>query len=40
MIEFIESNRGDGQPFFAYVAHQAPGWHKTIEGMRRLEDGG
>jgi len=24
MIEFIESNRGDGKPFFAYVAHQAP----------------
>jgi arylsulfatase len=24
MIEFIESNRGDGRPFFAYVAHQAP----------------
>jgi len=24
MINFIEANRGDGQPFFAYVAHQAP----------------
>ena len=24
MIEFIASNRGDGKPFFAYVAHQAP----------------
>ncbi|MCB0258449.1 MAG: arylsulfatase [Calditrichaeota bacterium] len=24
MIEFIESNRGDGKPFFAYMAHQAP----------------
>ena len=24
MIEFIESNRDDDQPFFAYVAHQAP----------------
>ncbi len=24
MIEFIEANRGDGKPFFAYVAHQAP----------------
>ena len=24
IIEHIESNRGDGQPFFAYVAHQAP----------------
>ncbi len=24
MINFIEANRGDGKPFFAYVAHQAP----------------
>ncbi len=24
MIEFIDANRGDGKPFFAYVAHQAP----------------
>ena len=24
MINYIESNRGDGKPFFAYVAHQAP----------------
>lgn len=24
MIEFIEANRGDEKPFFAYVAHQAP----------------
>jgi arylsulfatase len=24
MIDFIESNRGDGKPFFAYLAHQAP----------------
>ena len=24
MIEFIESNLGDGKPFFAYVSHQAP----------------
>ena len=24
MIDFIEANRGDGRPFFAYVAHQAP----------------
>jgi arylsulfatase len=24
IIEFIESNRGDGKPFFAYVAHQGP----------------
>ncbi len=24
MISFIEADHGDGQPFFAYVAHQAP----------------
>jgi arylsulfatase len=24
MIEFIDSNRDDGKPFFAYLAHQAP----------------
>lgn len=24
MIEFIESNRGDGKPFFGFVSHQAP----------------
>ena len=24
MISFIDANRGDGKPFFAYVAHQAP----------------
>lgn len=24
LIEFIDSNKGDGKPFFAYVAHQAP----------------
>jgi arylsulfatase len=24
MIDYIESNRNDGKPFFAYVAHQAP----------------
>ncbi|MBE9539593.1 MAG: arylsulfatase [Proteobacteria bacterium] len=24
MIDFIEANRGDDNPFFAYVAHQAP----------------
>jgi arylsulfatase len=24
MIGFIDANRGDGRPFFAYVAHQAP----------------
>ena len=24
MIDFIDANHGDGKPFFAYVAHQAP----------------
>lgn len=24
IIEYIESNKGDGKPFFAYLAHQAP----------------
>ncbi len=24
MIQFIDSNHGDGKPFFAYVSHQAP----------------
>jgi arylsulfatase len=24
LIEFIDAHRGDGKPFFAYVAHQAP----------------
>ena len=24
LISFIDSNRGDGKPFFAYVSHQAP----------------
>jgi arylsulfatase len=24
LIEFIDANQGDGKPFFAYVAHQAP----------------
>jgi len=24
LIEFIDGNRGDGKPFFAYVSHQAP----------------
>ena len=26
LIEFIESNRGDGKPFFAYAAYTAPHW--------------
>jgi CRP-like cAMP-binding protein len=24
LIDFIDANRGDGKPFFAYLAHQAP----------------
>jgi arylsulfatase len=37
MIEFIEANRGDGKPFFAYVAHQAPHdpYHLPKEWRRR-----
>lgn len=26
LIDYIESNRGDGQPFFAYAAYTAPHW--------------
>lgn len=26
LIEYIESNRGDGQPFFAFAAYTAPHW--------------
>lgn len=39
MIEFIESNRGDGKPFFAYVAHQAPHdpFHLPNDWLRRYE---
>jgi len=41
MISFIESNRGSGNPFFAYVSHQAPhdpyhlprGWRNRHVGM-------
>jgi len=29
MIQYIESNRADGKPFFAYVAHQAP--HEPLQ---------
>ncbi len=37
MIEFIETNRGDDKPFFAYVAHQAPHdpFHLPREWRRR-----
>lgn len=45
MIEYIESNRGDGKPFFAYMAHQAPhdplqvpkSWLRKYKG--RYDDG-
>ncbi len=39
MIEFIESNRRDGKPFFAYVAHQAPHdpFHLPNDWLRRYE---
>jgi arylsulfatase len=39
MIGFIESNRGDGKPFFAYVAHQAPHdpFHLPDDWLRRYE---
>ncbi len=37
MIEFIEANRGDDKPFFAYVSHQAPHdpYHLPREWRRR-----
>ncbi len=37
MIEFIEANRADDKPFFAYVAHQAPHdpYHLPKEWRRR-----
>jgi arylsulfatase A-like enzyme len=37
MISFIEANRGDDKPFFAYVAHQAPHdpYHLPKEWRRR-----
>lgn len=39
MIGFIDSNRGDGKPFFAYVAHQAPHdpYHLPDDWLRRYE---
>ncbi len=37
MIGYIESNRGDGKPFFAYVAHQAP--HDPYHLPRDARDG-
>ena len=37
MIDFIEADRADGKPFFAYVAHQAPHdpYHLPKEWRRR-----
>ena len=37
MIEFIEADRADGKPFFAYLAHQAPHdpYHLPKEWRRR-----
>jgi arylsulfatase len=39
MISFIESNRADGEPFFAYVSHQAPHdpYHLPEDWLRRCE---
>jgi arylsulfatase len=37
VIEFIDANHGDGKPFFAYVAHQAPHdpFHLPLEWRNR-----
>ena len=37
MISFLESSRGDGKPFFAYVSHQAPHdpYHVPDDWLRR-----
>ena len=37
MISFVESGRGDGKPFFAYVSHQAPHdpYHVPDDWLRR-----
>ncbi len=39
LMEFIESNRGDGKPFFAFVSHQAPHDPFTLpdDWLRRYE---
>lgn len=37
MIGYIDSNRGDGKPFFAYVAHQAP--HDPYHLPRKSRNG-
>jgi arylsulfatase len=38
-ISFIEENRGDGKPFFTYLAHQAPHapYHLKNEWLRRYQ---
>ncbi|MFH0730062.1 MAG: arylsulfatase [Pseudomonadota bacterium] len=38
MIEYIESNKGDGKPFFAYVAYTAPHWPLQLP-LEALEPG-
>ena len=45
MIEYIESTRDDGQPFFAYLAYTAPHWplqasRETIEKYKNRYDEG
>jgi arylsulfatase len=37
MIDYIDSNHGDGKPFFAYVAHQAP--HDPYHLPRKARNG-
>lgn len=32
LIEFIESNRADGQPFFAFAAYTSPHWPLQVPG--------
>ena len=40
LIEFIESNRGDGQPFFAFASYTSPHWPLQVpEGERDLYKG-
>ena len=45
MIEYIESTRADGQPFFAYLAYTAPHWplqapRESIEKYKNRYDAG
>jgi arylsulfatase len=39
MIDYIESNRGDGQPFFAWLAYTAPHWplQAPAESIEKFE---